>query len=126
MDGDANGTAPPELSEDWNMASADGPAEPSEPRESLPPAPDNLTVGYVYEPQMMLHSDENTSSAGDHPEQPARIRYIYDLFHQHKCLVRMRKLKIRKAEKEEVLLVHSEALWEHVMQLRGKISTNYS
>ena len=81
---------------------------PKNPRPSLP------VVGYVYDARMMGHS-----CISGHPEQPERIKRIYDTFRDAGLLSKMKKIAIREAEREEVLLVHSETLWDKVMAIGG-------
>lgn len=87
---------------------------------SLPPKPPQLHdahVGYVYDSRMMTH----TCISG-HPEQPDRIRRIYEAFQHAGLVAQMRALPIRPAARDEVLLVHSETLWDKVMAI-GDMST---
>ncbi|PCH43673.1 histone deacetylase clr3 [Wolfiporia cocos MD-104 SS10] len=83
---------------------------------SLPPSltPPSRQVGYVYSTKMMMHS----CSLGHHEEQPGRISRIYDILKNAKCLDRMKRLPIRPVLREEVLLVHNEALWEKVVAIQ--------
>lgn len=75
-------------------------------------------VGYVYDSRMMLHS-----CISGHPEQPARIQRIHDLLREKQLLAKMRRLNAREAEREEVLLVHSEHLWDKVMAVSCGLSS---
>ena len=84
---------------------------------SLPPKHPRMHdahVGYVYDSRMMSH----TCISG-HPEQPDRIRRIYEAFQHAGLVAQMRALPIRPAERDEVLLVHSETLWDKVMAIGG-------
>ena len=69
----------------------------------------NLSVGYAYDPQMLLHA-----SMSDHPEQPARIKQIHRTLRDNGLLKVMRLIPVRPVRKNEVLLVHSEDHWEKV------------
>lgn len=85
---------------------------------SLPPKhprPQDFQVGYVYDSRMMSHV-----CISGHPEQPERIKRIFDAFQHADLITKMRKLPIREAERDEVLLVHSETLWDKVMAIGGK------
>ncbi|GJE95460.1 histone deacetylase clr3 [Phanerochaete sordida] len=87
---------------------------------SLPPKnprPITPTVGYVYDSRMMGHS-----CISGHPEQPERIKRIHDAFRDAGLIAKMKKLAIREAERDEVLLVHSETLWDKVMAI-GDMTT---
>ncbi|EKM54390.1 uncharacterized protein PHACADRAFT_196818 [Phanerochaete carnosa HHB-10118-sp] len=84
---------------------------PKNPRPTLP------VVGYVYDSRMMGHS-----CISGHPEQPERIKRIFDAFRDAGLISKMRKIPIREAERDEVLMVHSETLWDKVMAV-GDMST---
>ncbi len=73
------------------------------------------TVGFVYDNQMMLHS-----CIRGHAEAPERISRIFDALKQAQCLSRMSQIPIRMVEREEVLLVHSESLWDKVVAVSCK------
>ena len=81
---------------------------PKNPRLNAP------AVGYVYDSLMMGHS-----CISGHPEQPERIKRIHDAFRDAGLISKMKKLAIREAERDEVLLVHSETLWDKVMAIGG-------
>ncbi|EFI28108.1 histone deacetylase clr3 [Coprinopsis cinerea okayama7 len=80
---------------------------------SLPVSFGNLSVGYVYSADMMQHFNEE-----GHPEQPARIKRIWDLLVAKGLTEKMRRIDIRKVKKEEAMLVHSEDHWDKVIQLQ--------
>ncbi|CCM03597.1 uncharacterized protein FIBRA_05735 [Fibroporia radiculosa] len=103
---------------DFDQASTSAAAARSEPvarASSLPPVltPSDIEVGYVYSSKMMMHR----RSHGHHEEQPERIKRIFDILKEEKCLARMRRLPIRPVLREEALLVHSEALWDKVLSV---------
>ena len=52
-------------------------------------------------------------------QQPVRIKRIHDAFRDAGLISKMKKLAIREAERDEVLLVHSETLWDKVMAIGG-------
>ncbi|KAJ7579149.1 histone deacetylase complex protein [Mycena floridula] len=81
--------------------------------QSEPLWPSTLTVGYVYDPNMLIHFHPR-----GHQEQPARITRIRDALMQEKLLDRMRCMPIRQVERHEVLLAHSEDHWTKVLNLR--------
>lgn len=74
-------------------------------------------VGYVYDASMLFHA---CSSPDGHPEQPARIARIHDALKTANILEKMQQLSIREVQREEVLLVHSETLWDKVMAIAGR------
>ncbi|KAI0040244.1 histone deacetylase complex protein [Auriscalpium vulgare] len=80
---------------------------------SLPLQHTAFTVGYVYSSEMMLHSSEE-----DHPEQPERVERVYHILQENGCLASMKRIPIRPAKRQEVLLVHSLAQWQSVINLR--------
>ncbi|THH28655.1 hypothetical protein EUX98_g5539 [Antrodiella citrinella] len=69
-------------------------------------------IGYVYDERMMLHSHRT-----EHTEAPERISRIYHMLLANGYIGKMEKLPIRPVERDEVLLVHSETLWEKVMAI---------
>lgn len=73
-----------------------------------------LDVGYAYSVDMNAHQNE-----GGHDECPARISTINAFFRDNRLLTKMKIIPVRHAVREEVLLVHSEDLWEKVIALRG-------
>ena len=72
-----------------------------------------MVCGYVYDPQMMIHS----SVVHPHPEQPLRISEIYQVLVMEGCISRMGEITGRQATQEEVLLVHAKLIWDKVEQL---------
>lgn len=79
------------------------------------PRASDFQVGYVYDSKMLMHS-----CLHGHPEQPARIKGVHDTLNTANLLTKMKKLPIRMAERDEVLLVHSEHLWDKVMAISSK------
>lgn len=72
-------------------------------------------VGYVYDDNMLFHA-----CADGHPEQPARIMRIHDALKSANLLEKMKQIPIREVERDEVLLVHSQTLWDRVMAISGR------
>ncbi|KAH8080278.1 histone deacetylase complex protein [Cristinia sonorae] len=70
-------------------------------------------MGYVYDTRMMHHSPRS-----EHTEAPERIQKIFEVLDNCLCTSQMLRLPIREVEREEVLLVHSEALWDKVLAIR--------
>ncbi|KAK0486054.1 histone deacetylase complex protein [Armillaria novae-zelandiae] len=54
----------------------------------------------------------------EHYEQPARITRIWETITAAGCTLKMKRIPIRPAHKNEVLLVHSEDHWDRVQALR--------
>lgn len=90
----------------------------SRPRaSSVPLAPPTYSVGYVYDAAMMSHSPDE---GDDHPEQPQRIVAVHNTLLKHGCLSAMKRLPIRRVQREAVLLVHTEQHWRTVLALKCK------
>lgn len=90
---------------------------PPRPRaSSVPLAPPTYSVGYVYDAAMMSHSPDE---GDDHPEQPQRIVAVHNTLLKHGCLSAMKRLPFRRAQREAVLLVHTEQHWRMVLALRS-------
>ena len=83
---------------------------------SVPLAPPTYTVGYVYDAAMMSHSPDE---ADEHPEQPQRIVAVHNMLLKHGCLRAMKRLPFRRAQREAVLLVHTEQHWRMVLALKS-------
>lgn len=81
---------------------------------SVPIGPQRFDVGYVYSVDMMAHRDPD-----GHDECPERISIINAYFLREQLITKMKSIPIRHAKKEEVLLAHSEDLWEKVISFRG-------
>jgi histone deacetylase 6 len=78
------------------------------------PVPQKRT-GVVYSAVMMLHMHPDEHFDRDeHPEKPERISAIWDRLDAHGCIKRMRRLPIRDALREEVMLAHDEGIWNGV------------
>jgi hypothetical protein len=83
---------------------------------SVPLAPPTHTVGYVYDAAMMSHSPDE---GDEHPEQPLRIVAVHNTLLKHGCLSAMKRLPFRRAQREAVLLVHTEQHWRMVLALKS-------
>lgn len=83
--------------------------------QSVPHCHPGYTVGLVYSSDMLAHFHPD-----GHDEQPARISRIWDLFVQNKLTQRAHFVPIRKVEKHEALLVHTEDHWNKVLALKRK------
>ena len=77
-------------------------------------------IAYVYDIRMMFHSPRN-----EHTEAPDRISRVHDILSTGGYLDLMAQIPVRQVEREEVLLVHSENLWEKVMSISGKDPTHH-
>jgi hypothetical protein len=83
---------------------------------SVPFAPPTYTIGYVYDAAMMSHSPDE---ADEHPEQPLRIVAVHNTLLKHGCLGAMKRLPFHRAQREAVLLVHTEQHWRMVLALKS-------
>ncbi|KAE8230807.1 hypothetical protein CF326_g4186 [Tilletia indica] len=70
-----------------------------------------FTTGLVYDGRLLLHDIPGPIS---HPEAPERVEAIYKLLNRSGCTLKMKRIAIREATKEEVLKVHDEGLWNGV------------
>ncbi|EGO01316.1 hypothetical protein SERLA73DRAFT_72261 [Serpula lacrymans var. lacrymans S7.3] len=73
-----------------------------------------LTVGYVYSSEMLEHW-----CLRGHEEQPERIIRIWKLISEAHLDQKMKRIPIRAAKREEVLLVHSEDLWHRIQAIQS-------
>ncbi|KAG7449601.1 histone deacetylase clr3 [Guyanagaster necrorhizus] len=71
-------------------------------------------VAVIYSSEMTCHRP----LLEDHFEQPARITRIWETITAAGCTLKMKRIPIRPAHKNEVLLVHSEDHWVRVQALR--------
>ncbi|KAK0473129.1 hypothetical protein EDD18DRAFT_1227323 [Armillaria luteobubalina] len=71
-------------------------------------------VAVVYSSEMTCHRP----LIEEHFEQPARITRIWETITAAGCTLKMKRIPIRPAHKNEVLLVHSEEHWDRVQALR--------
>ena len=69
---------------------------------------ENVPVALVYDEEMMKHSNVEEPS---HPEQPLRIKQIFETIQNYGLLDRVSHLPTRKATKEELNLLHDK---EHI------------
>lgn len=73
-------------------------------------------TGYVYDEGMLNHKH----STEEHPEQPDRIKRIFEIFQENGLISRMRKLPFLPVQRNRVMLVHSADLWEKVHNIAGE------
>lgn len=78
-------------------------------------------VGYVYSEEMLYHAASTEQDEDQHPEHPHRITRIYAALLNAGYIGMMKELPIRPCIAEEVLLVHSEDLWEKVIAIKCKV-----
>lgn len=89
--------------------------------------PDAVTLsrsGYVFDSLMENHRPYTDPDNG-HPEQPQRIRRIYETLRSNKLLARMKQLSARAVTRDEATLVHSYAHWDSVQAIRGELRRSH-
>lgn len=133
---------PPDPSEakaknaNFSYVTAESRLPPRDP-EGFPPS---RKTGVVYDAQMMLHAPmnynpeldwEELSDADDdkyylawHPEDPRRIQKIYDQLQEQGLTKQMLQLPCPTVSVSDVLLVHSEALWNKVEKTQCERQNN--
>lgn len=92
-----------------------------------PASPERMVrTGYIYDPTMMLHCHEgyipNDSDAADqsgHPEEPMRIKRIFDRLSSQGLIRRMKHLDFSEVTYDQVILVHTKEHWEKVQGTEG-------
>ncbi|XP_030382425.1 histone deacetylase 6 isoform X2 [Scaptodrosophila lebanonensis] len=85
----------------------------AETRLSTPP----VRVCYAYDEQMLEHCNLHDT---DHPEQPQRIRQIYQMHDEYQLLARMERVGTRVATTDEVCLAHTRSHLNFVRRLLGR------
>lgn len=107
-----------------NPADLGGP-QPSAQEASTsarPPPPAYMTrTGYVYDPLMMLHCNDGYTPTSDsinsgdgHPEEPMRIKRIFQRLADNGLIRRMKKLDFVEANYAQIIQVHSDELFQKV------------
>ena len=82
---------------------------------------------YTYDPQMMLHCKDGytptdaLAMAGDgHPEEPMRIKRIYDVIREAGLIGKMHKIDYMPLARDQALLVHSADMWDANQATEGE------
>ncbi|KAL7325553.1 Histone deacetylase hda1, variant 3 [Mucor circinelloides] len=65
----------------------------------------SLKTGFVYDTAMSYHATPDDTEI--HPEDPRRIFKIFNIMERYGLLTECRRIKSRRATKEEILLVHN-------------------
>ncbi|BEI85282.1 hypothetical protein CcaverHIS002_0506830 [Cutaneotrichosporon cavernicola] len=80
-----------------------------------------VRTGYVFDPLMMLHCADGYTPTEDihdsgegHPEEPMRIKRIFNRLKEQGLIRRMKRLDFAEAQKEQVRLVHTDDHWHKV------------
>ena len=74
-----------------------------------------------YEP-----TEDSLDWKDDHPEDPVRIKRIFNRLRDAGLVARMKKLDFRQVSYEQVMLVHSEDHWAKVEGTQGMSSSPLS
>lgn len=97
------------------------------------PRPRTFRTGYIYDARMMLHcvdgyepTEDSLDWKDDHPEDPVRIKRIFNRLRDAGLVARMKKLDFRQVSYEQVMLVHSEDHWAKVEGTQGMSSSPLS
>ncbi|KAK4509410.1 uncharacterized protein ATC70_007761 [Mucor velutinosus] len=64
-----------------------------------------LKTGFVYDTAMSYHATPDDTEI--HPEDPRRIFKIFNIMERHGLLTECKRIKSRRATKDEILLVHN-------------------
>lgn len=82
-----------------------------------------VRTGYVFDPLMMLHcadgyepTEDIHDSGEGHPEEPMRIKRIFNRLKEQGLIRRMKRLDFTEAQFEQVRLVHTD---DHWMKVQG-------
>ena len=88
------------------------------------PIPENRVArtGYIFDHLMMLHCAEGYTPTADtvvdsgngHPEEPMRIKRIFQRLADQQLIKRMKRLPFSQVTMEQILLVHSLDHWNKV------------
>ena len=113
-----------------SRAESVAPAPPLDVRAPAQIQPTIARTGYVFDPMMMLHcqdgyvptADDRVESGSGHPEEPMRIRRIFNRLAEQGLVKRMKPLSFGQVTMEEILLVHSEDHWNKVQGTESEFS----
>ena len=72
-------------------------------------------TGIIYDERMCLHAEDN------HPEQPDRIKYIFNAIKERNLLESCTIIPIREATDDEILTVHDD---KHLANMKNTASMN--
>jgi len=77
-----------------------------------------LKTGFVYDTAMSYHATPDDTEI--HPEDPRRIFKIFNIMERHGLLTECRRIKSRRATKEEILLVHNITHYRTLRNTSGR------
>lgn len=89
-----------------------------------------VRTGYIFDPLMMLHcydgyvpTEDIHDSGEGHPEEPMRIKRIFNRLKEQGLIRRMKRLDFTEANFEQIRLVHTDNHW---MKVQGTESESVS
>lgn len=82
----------------------------------------HLKTGFVYDTAMSYHATPNPMEI--HPEDPRRIFKIFNILEQHGLLKECKRIKSRRATKQEILLAHNIVHYRKMRETAGKYIVN--
>ncbi|POW19340.1 hypothetical protein PSHT_04791 [Puccinia striiformis] len=103
-----------------------GPSKPKTDQKPAHPATTSSSrpsqTGICYSTQMLKHwkpdvpfdTTKDQETENEEPERPSRITCIIAQVQREKLTEQLEHVKIRKATKEEIMLVHSEGHWKRI------------
>lgn len=77
-----------------------------------------LKTGFVYDTAMSYHATPDDTEI--HPEDPRRIFKIFNIMERHGLLTECKRIKSRRATKDEILLVHNITHYRTLRNTSGR------
>jgi histone deacetylase 6 len=78
-----------------------------------------LPTGYVYDVFMSFHATPDPTEI--HPEDPRRIFKIYNILAKNGILAECKRIKSRKATRNEILLAHTPSHYQSILDTACKV-----
>lgn len=87
-----------------------------------------VRTGYVFDPLMMLHCQDDYTPTDDihdsgegHPEEPMRIKRIFNRLKEQGLIRRMKRLEFEEVQEHQVKLVHGDMHWIKVISTESEL-----
>ncbi|KAA1065769.1 Histone deacetylase hda1 [Puccinia graminis f. sp. tritici] len=77
-----------------------------------------------WKPDVQFDTIKDQDDENEEPERPSRIARIIAHVSKQKLTDNLEHIKIRKATKEEIMLVHSEGHWKRIEETASKSCAN--